>query len=224
MLKIFSLNSIENRKNNLSIILPNILSQADLIYVNLIGYKDVPSILKSNKIIIKEFNEGGSELRFLDYNNVPEDSFYFTIDDDILYPINYTEQHLKYNNGITCVHGCNISLNQNKDFYKTGRKVFHFKNELTYLTKVMIPGVGTSCFNKSKFKVDIQDFHTSNMSDPFIASFAKQQDLSCYSIPRPKLWLKPLNGYGTTIFGNNPYNEIDHLINNTFNEKFITNK
>jgi len=96
--KIFSLTSIYNRRNNLEIIIPIILKQADKFYVNLIGFDEIPPILNNDKIVVNTFEKGGSELRFYNYNNNDFESFdvyYFTIDDDILYPENYSDQMVR---------------------------------------------------------------------------------------------------------------------------------
>jgi hypothetical protein len=221
MKKIFSLNIISSRESNLKIILPNILDQCDLLYVNLIGFNKIPDILLNNNLIISKITKGGSELRFFYYNCCEDDTYYFTIDDDILYPKNYAERLIenmkKYENKVVCcVHGCNINLQQSVDYYKRGRTVYHFKKELKEDTKVMIPGVGTSCFYKGLVKINLEDFKISNMSDPYLGYFLLKQKISIISIKRESMWLKPLLTNDKTIWGNNPYKEIDNLINNTF--------
>jgi hypothetical protein len=153
---IFSLNSIYKREENLKFIIPNLIKQCDIMHINLIGYPKeyVPiGIITHNKIKLNFLEEGGSETRFLNYNNYEDDVYFFTLDDDILYPKNYSEilinKMKEYNNkSIICVHGSIINLNQDRDFYKIGRIVYHFTNNLKEDKKVIIPGVGTSCFIK----------------------------------------------------------------------------
>lgn len=214
----YSLNSLENRKSNLDRIIPIILNQCDKIFVNMIGYTDIPKILINDKIHLNFLEKGGSETRFNPYNEIPLDSYFFTIDDDIIYPNNYSEvmiQKMKeYNNKcIICVHGSDIDLNQTSGFYKKNRKVFHFTEELKENRVVMIPGVGTSCFYKESFILELSNMKTPNMSDPYIGYFAKKQKMDIISIKRKKMWLEPLNGFGTSIFGNNPHKEIDEILN-----------
>jgi hypothetical protein len=215
---IFSISATPNREKNLSVILPNILKQSDLLFVNLINYKYVPEILNHKKIMINRFDNAGSEIRFFDYTNIPNDSYYFTIDDDILYPENYSEIMISNmqdhnNNVVCCVHGSNIDKNLTSDFYKKNRQVFHFKDSLLNNTEVMIPGVGTSCFYKEKTKINIDNYKVSNMSDTYTACFLAEQSIKRISVKREKNWLKPLDEFGSRIFGNNPYHEIDNMIN-----------
>lgn len=225
--KIFSLNLIKERVNNLKIIISNILPQCDLIYINCINHKinlndDNLSFLKNDKIRIFYLPSGGSETRFIHYNNhLEENTYYFTIDDDILYPKNYSDIHiknmLKYkNNIISCVHGSDYDLTLRSNFYLNRKRVFHFTQELKSSKNVMICGVGTSCFYTHNFKINLQDFKVSNMSDPYVSLFAKKQNIDIMSIERPKLWLIPLNEGGKRIYGNNPHKEIDNLVLNNY--------
>jgi len=226
--KVFSLNVIKNRVENLKLIIPIILKQCDLLYVNCIGHKintkdEGLNFLENEKIILEHLSSGGSETRFLHYNKHPNDTYYFTIDDDILYPDNYADELIlkmeKYQNkGLCCVHGSILNLTLEKDFYKKRKQLFHFRYELKEDEPVTIPGVGTTCFYTPNFKLNIDDFKTKNMSDPYVASFAHKQGVKVFSIKRDKNWLTPLNEYGSRIYGNNPHREIDALIIKTFKQ------
>jgi hypothetical protein len=219
MLKVFCLNSIKERISNLNIILPNILKQCDVLHINTIGYDlDLNSlnINNINKIELKKFNDLGSEGRLIYYNQYNENTFYFTIDDDILYPENYSnkiiETYNTHQNSIICVHGSNLIDNQKKDY--RFRNVIHFTSKLETPKKVQFPGVGTSCFKKGVLKIEYSDFKTKNMSDPYVGLMAKKQNIPIYSICREKLWLKPLNEFGKKIYGNNPIKEINNILKN----------
>ncbi len=219
--KVFSLNTISNREPNLKFIIPSILKQADYLHINLIGYNYIPKILKKKKILINQTKIGGSELRFLPYHIYPGNTYFFPIDDDILYPDDYSNVLIKNmlmygNEAICCVHGSDINLNQNKDYYKIGKRTKHFSKKLDINTQVLIPGVGTSCFFKKTFNIDINEFKTPNMSDAYIGSFAFKQKIPVISIERKAKWLKLLPEYKTSIWGNNPHSDIDELINKTF--------
>jgi hypothetical protein len=221
MKKVFSLNTIKERKKNLDIILPNILKQSDVLYVNLIGYDDMPDILENDKIIINKFKKGGSEYRFYNYNDCDDDSYFFTIDDDIVYPEDYSDvliENMKLydNKAVCCVHFSIIKMDNGSNLYRRCRIVHNFKNQLSKNTKAMIPGVGTSCFYKKNVIINFSDFKVPNMSDPYIANFLKKQNIDVYAIKREKLWMKSLPDYGKTIFGNNPIEEIDKVLKDAF--------
>jgi hypothetical protein len=216
---IFSLNSLKSRINNLKSIVPIILKQCDILHINTIGYqidKDKYDFLNNDKIVISFLESGGSETRFIHYNKYIN-SYYFTIDDDILYPVDYSkiliDKMAKYdNNKICCVHSSDFDLLLDSNFYQKRINYNHFTKPLKKDIKCMIPGVGTSCFYTSNFKIKINDFKIKNMSDPYISIFANIQCVEVVSIEREKLWLKPMSEGGERIFGNNPYKEIDKLV------------
>jgi hypothetical protein len=219
---IFSLATISDRKKNLNYIIDGILNQCDLIFVNLVGYDKVPSILKNDKIIVNQFEYVGSEIRFYNYNDIPDDSYYFTIDDDIYYPKDYSKTLIKNmkmyeNNVVCCVHGSNIDKSLNNNYYKKNRDVFHFKEKTLNNIEVMIPGVGTSCFYKKNTKLNINDYKVRNMSDTYTGCLLAKQGIKRISIKREKMWLRPLNEFYRRIHGNNPYQEIDRVINENKN-------
>ena len=218
MMKVFSLATTQNRKENLNLIIDVILKQSDLIFVNLVGYEEIPDIVKNDKIIVNQFESAGSEIRFYNYNDIPEDSYYFPIDDDIYYPEDYSNTLIKnmkmYNNKVVCcVHGSNIDKSLNYDFYKRNRKVYHFSESLYDNKEVMIPGVGTSCFYKKNMNIDMKRYKVRNMSDTYTGCFLAEQNIDKISIKREVNWLSPLNDFNTRIYGNNPYDEIDKVIN-----------
>jgi hypothetical protein len=211
----YSLASISERSENLPLVIDSVIGQCDILFLTLIGYDSVPNIPSGN-IRSRKIDSAGSEIRFYDYSNVPDDCYYFTIDDDILYPKDYTERMLEgmsryENRRVCCVHGSNLDLSMNSGFYSK-RRVFHFSERLAKDTRVMIPGVGTSCFFKGTMNIDIGRYSVRNMSDAYTACFMAEQGIGRVSVSREKGWLKPLEEFGRMIYGNNPHSDIDELI------------
>ncbi|PKN51596.1 MAG: hypothetical protein CVU55_11675 [Deltaproteobacteria bacterium HGW-Deltaproteobacteria-13] len=215
---IFSLSSIQPRRENLNLIIPNILKQCDKLYVNLVGGDNIPQISNHPKIQVNQFDKAGSEIRFFNYNDIDDDSYYFTIDDDILYPLDYVRvmvDHMKKykNKSVCCVHGSIVDLNLRSDYYRQNRIVYYFPDELSENTQVNMPGVGTSCFYKKNVNLNIKDFIVPNMSDPYTGCFLSEQNIKKVAIKRKKDWLIQLNQFNKAIWGNNPHDEIDKVIN-----------
>lgn len=226
---VFSLNSIYNREKNLEYIIPNLVNQVDILYINLIGYPNnyiLPKVLKNDKIRITFLESGGSETRFIKYNDCVDDTYYFPVDDDIIYPKNYASYLISKmfhynNNAVCCIHGSDINLNLDKDFYKTGKTTIHFTKELGEDTKVVIPGVGTSCFYKGNVDINMNDFKHQNMSDPYIATFLYKQKIDVVCVKRGANWLSRFDECGSSIWKNNPYKEIDKLFIEVFKKNII---
>jgi hypothetical protein len=225
MRKIFSLATLFERRNNLNLILPIILNQADILYVNLVNYDEIPNILKNEKIIINRFDNAGAEVKFTNYNDINDDDYFFTIDDDIIYPEDYSDKLIENmliydNNAVCCVHGSNIDLRKKEEIHSTrgvfGRKSYHFTSELKENKLVMIPGTGTSCFFKKTFNLELSSLKIKNMVDPYIGCLLFEQKILTYSIMRNSLWLKAIETNSKTIYGNNPFIEIDKIYLSTF--------
>ena len=220
---IFCLNSIPQREENLKKIVPTILNQADKFYVNLVNYDHTPKVLTGNpKFVVNHLKNAGSEIRFLYYNDIGPEDYYFTIDDDIRYPHNYASVLIKnvekYNHKALCsVHGTILDLKQDRNFYGSTRSGYNYKRPLAENAQVMLPGCGTLCISKrSGFKINMDDFKVKNMSDAYIGAWAHKQGIPVYAIARKKRWLKMLPQKGNSIWGNNPYKEVDKIINECF--------
>ncbi len=209
---------IPERIENVPIIISKILPQCDLLYVNLIGFSAAPDFLDHEKIIINTFMRGGSEVRFFNYLEQEPNTYFFTVDDDILYPTDYTKRMVSAmaaydNSAVMCVHGSIIDLTRNENFYSEARKVYSFKSYLPRERLVMLPGVGTSCFFRSNVMIDYHDFVCENMSDVFVGVFLAKQGVDIFTIKRESDWLSQLPTYGRSIWGSNPNLFIDMIIN-----------
>lgn len=163
----------------------------------------------------KEANEIDSFLKLCDENNII--SNIYGIEAHPEYCERLKNKYKKQKN-VSIINNAisNINLNLKKNYYQSGKTTFNFSKKLSINKRVLIPGVGTSCFYKKHFKLNMSDFKIPNMSDPYIGAFAFKQKIPIISISRKSEWLKPLNSFGKTIWKNNPYSDIDILINETF--------
>lgn len=215
---VYSMAVIPERIENVPIIISNILPQCDFLYVNLVGFTAVPVFLVHEKIIVNNFERGGSEVRFFNYVEQEPNTYFFTVDDDILYPKNYTEKMVSamaaYDNlAVICVHGSIVDLTRSENYYSEGRKVYSFNSYLPRERIVMLPGVGTSCFFRSNVLIDYSDFVHENMSDVFVGIFLAKQGVNIFATKRDSDWLVQLPTHGRSIWGNNPKIYIDMIIN-----------
>ena len=222
MSRIFCMNTIPERYPNLARSLSILLDQADIFYLNLVNYPEIPELPKSPKLQVNLVGQKGSEYRFAYYNLSETHDYYFTVDDDILYPKNYAEVMIanaeKYNHrALVCVHGTILDLTRVNNFYGPSRKGWNYKRPLETNQRVTLPGCGTLCISKrSGFKLNLEDFKVKNMSDTYIGCWAHQQKIPVYAVARKKKWLRMLPQYGNSIWGKNPHDEIDKLVRETF--------
>ena len=217
-LRVFSLASIPERYENLTHIIPDILAQADVLHIHWVGYKTpVSNAWQDPNIIHHTWAKAGSQIRFQPYA-LYSNAYFFSIDDDILYPPNYAEKMIaamqQYKNKVVCcLHGNNINLVKRSQFYTKDRKNINFKNALGANRRILIPGTGTTCFYTPHMKINFQDYVEYNMSDVYTGCFLAKQHIPVVAIQREAMWLKPLNEFEVRIFGNNPHHAIDKIIN-----------
>ena len=213
-LRVFSLASIPERYANLAHIIPVILAQADVLHIHWVGYKTpVSNAWQDPKIIHHTWAKAGSQIRFQPYA-LYSNAYFFSIDDDILYPPNYAETMIRFmqannNQFVCCVHANNHRPFQTKDFYTQPRQVIHFTKALTKTRFAHIPGCGTACLYTPNAKVNWTTFSNNNMSDVYMACLLAKQHIPVVAIAREANWLQSLNEFDTRIFGQNPHAEID---------------
>ena len=177
----------------------SILNQVDILNIYLNNYDYIPEFLKNKKINVVLSNDALGDIKdngkFYFLDKVPEYCYYFTIDDDILYPSNYVNKLIEklnfYNDKIAVgVHG--IIFNTSFNSFKESRiKNFYFENELEKDTYVSILGTGTLAFKKNVFnELKLGDFKNKGVADLYFANFCKNNYIPMICISRDNDWLK----------------------------------
>jgi len=187
-----ALASIPQRENCLRQVITSVINQCDKLNIYLNGYKNKPEFLNHKKIICFIRDDLGDIGKF--YNIENENGYYFTIDDDIIYPNDYAykmiqaiDRHQK--KVIMGVHGSIINAQRMYNYYKD-RSLTHYRNQLLQERGVHIIGTGTAAFHTSTIKVKLTDFPQPNMADIWFALLAQKQRIPMILIPRPLHWLK----------------------------------
>jgi len=191
---IMSLASIPSRKDCLREVIKRVINQCDKINVYLNDYIDIPDFLKNKKITVFQEKNIGDIGKF--YNVEKEDGYYFTIDDDIIYPNDYTYRMIKFiqehqNKIVTGVHGCTLNMNSMNNYYKD-RSLIHFRHGLQKERRVQVIGTGTMAFHTSTINVKLNDFMYPNMADIWFSLLAQKQKIPMILISRMAGWLKDI--------------------------------
>lgn len=183
--------SIPKRKDALYQTLKSLEKQVGKIFVALNGYESIPEYANEfwNVDFTLTSNEMGDANKFLQVGNV--DGYYFSCDDDILYPENYVKIMLaklgKYNGSIVTCHGRVVTKIVEK-FYKDTEQ-HHFQIRQSGDLKVHIPGTGVSAFHTKDVPVKYEDFECANMADIWLGLFAQKNNIETYCIERRRNWL-----------------------------------
>jgi hypothetical protein len=132
--------------------------------------------------------------KFLPLSLMDRDCYYFTADDDIVYPPDYINAMLKklawYGEQVVVgVHGVLIP-EQARTYFSGYRKVLLFKQGLEQDALVNNLGTGTVAFRSRLLKeLDYRRFMHSGMVDLYLAVFCKSKGIPMVAIERPDDWL-----------------------------------
>lgn len=213
------------RTDSLILTLKSIYNQCDKINVclnNHIG--EIPEFLFLPKINLTfTDNTKGDAFKFLYLES--SDGYFFTIDDDLIYPPNYVSFMVnnckKHNNKkIVTLHGRSFNKFPISSYYKSATEKYQCLNEVKNDVKVQFGGTGVMCFHTSLFKESIDKFLYPNMADIWIGKFAKEKNIDIICLAHKKGYIKYIQ-QKTTIYSE--YHKSDkkqtNIVNSTFTEK-----
>jgi hypothetical protein len=125
----------------------------------------------------------------------PERAFVLTIDDDIIYPIDYAQTLIdaleRYDRRAAVGVTGAILLPEIRSYYKS-RSVYHCKSALSADAPCHILGTGTLAYYTGAYPGPVlSDFPEKNMADIWFAIHAHANGIARYAIARPAGWLVP---------------------------------
>ncbi len=175
--------------------LKSIEGQFDEIRIYLNNFREIPHQLREyNCQLGKDLTDNG---KFFWSEN--EGEYYFTLDDDIIYPPDYVEKTIPLiKDRIVTYHGRNLfGLNQP---YYNNHKVYSFHNALKSEVKLDVGGTGVMAFNTNIFKPTIWKSPNQKMTDLIISLEATMYGIELVCLPRKINWLKPIEYLNEGIY------------------------
>jgi len=120
-------------------------------------------------------------------------AYIFGVDDDILYPTNYTKKMIEFlkthNNSIVAgVHGRIFNSEMPQDYFADAR-IIHFKQQSNTLP-VHCVGTGTCAYHSDLLQLTDTDFCEPNMGDLILGMICQERGIPRYIIEREDQWLK----------------------------------
>jgi glycosyltransferase involved in cell wall biosynthesis len=159
----------------------SIYNQCDIINLTLNDYDEIPVELFDKKInLFISDNDKGDAYKF--YNLINSEGYFFTIDDDLIYPENYSDymigkiEEYKRKSFIT-IHGRNFNNPPIKSYYSDKNQLFHFNQLLNKDVKVQFGGTGVMAFHTDLFKVSMDYFREPNMADVWVGKYAIENNI-----------------------------------------------
>lgn len=207
---VVALCSIPERKNILKKTLSSLAPQADALYIYLDRYDEIPDFVKKCHENVKVYlscdypglRDNG---KFLSFKELSEECYFFTADDDILYPPDYVAtmiRKIEYygRQAVVGLHGVLIPEDSER-YYSGYRKVIKFNNALEQDVIVNNLGTGTVAFYSSVLKdLDVMDFHESGMADIYFSIYCKKYQVPMISIARHDEWLQDISETSPCIY------------------------
>ena len=137
--------------------------------------------------------------KFYGLDRITEPEYYFTLDDDLIYPPDYVEKTLE----ALKVYGCIVShhgrrlLGTGLNYYK-GHKAFRCLDEIKEAERIDVPGTGVMAFDTRYFHPKgLAHDPRQRMSDLIFAEAAAKAGKQIGVLPHPLGWIKHINNKET---------------------------
>lgn len=184
--------TLPERLNTLHRVLTGLHRQVDVIEVSLNGHENLPKFASEFPKAIFTFssNKMGDANKFLNIEKY-DDAYYFSCDDDIEYPPDYTSKYIeeiKKHKCLVSIHGSVINNAPILSYYKGRTMKAHCLRDCGY-NEVQIVGSGVSGFDTSQLKLKYLEFKIANMADIWLSMQADKQGVKMLCIEHKGNWI-----------------------------------
>lgn len=178
--------TLPDREEQLIKTVESLYNQVDKINIFLNDYTKIPSWCLDSKIRTRIAKNVGDTGKFM-FN---ERGYYFSCDDDIIYPTNYVKTlKAKIRGNIVTIHGKNFKI-PTKSYYHDAFDKIRCDRELAEDTIVQIPGTGVMAYHTDTIQFNQKDFKVPNMADIWVGIKAKQLGIPILCIAHPVSWVR----------------------------------
>ena len=203
----------------------SIIDQVDKLIIYQNGYKEIFDFLNNPKIEVYssletgiDMGDAGKYYKLSEYNN----HYYFSIDDDLIYPANYVSNMLdnlkKYNDEIIVTHHGRVLRNDAKSYYKDAKIKYKCLDVVTNDDFVQFGGTGVMAFHTKLVKINFEYFRAPNMADIWVGLYARENNIPILVLSHSAGWIKHSDKFNLndTIYAKHVNNSIiqDSLIIN----------
>jgi hypothetical protein len=156
--------------------LKSVVNQADVVNVMLNSSGKIPLGGDQFKNVVwwPTDNSIGDGYKF--YRLEESDGYFFTIDDDLIYPPDYADMMIagqKKYGGIVTLHGRSFKDFPIKSYYKSYTAAYHCLGRVRVPVRVQFGGTGVMMFHTDNFKFPLSEIKQANMTDIWVGNLAK---------------------------------------------------
>jgi len=208
--------------------LESIINQCDEINVALNDHymEEIPDFLHHNKInLFFTDNSIGDAFKFLNLEKV--DGYYFSIDDDLIYPPTYVSDTIKkckeFNNKkVVTYHGRNFTSFPISSYYRSASERYACLTKVKNDVKVQFGGTGVMCFHTSLIKIPIDYFKNANMADVWVGKYCIENNIEIICLKHDEGYIKYIP-QKTTIYNDESKSDKiqTDLVNGLFTPKIV---
>ena len=211
--------------------LESIINQCDEINVALNDHymEEIPDFLHHKKInLFFTDNSIGDAFKFLNLEKV--DGYYFSIDDDLIYPPTYVSDTIKrckeFNNKkVVTYHGRNFSSFPISSYYRSASERYACLTKVKNDVKVQFGGTGVMCFHTSLIKIPIDYFKNANMADVWIGKYCIENNIEIICLKHDEGYIKYIPQKSTIYNEESKSDKIQtDLVNGLFAPKIVETK
>jgi hypothetical protein len=212
--------TLKEREQSFRKTIESIYDQADVIYVVLNHYPEIPLWVRLLPKIKAQtgFNTLGASGKLLCAHRIPE-GVYFGIDDDLLYPKGYCEMMIEGIERYKCIvtlHGKNFANRPIGHYRKDFTQNIQCLGELKDDAEVDVCGSGCVAFDISQFKLSINNFRYPNMVDVELSREAHKQGVKMVALAHQRNYLHYMKPVGETVWSMSKDDTIQTQIVNSF--------
>jgi hypothetical protein len=202
--------SIPGRAKLFERALASIAPQADQINIYLDGYEAVPGFVqalggKARVYRSQEYPKLRDNGKFIALKSLETPVYYFTIDDDIVYPPDYVQAMIRkiecYRRAaVVGVHGVLVP-DEPTGYYTGFRRVYCFDKALERDALVNNLGTGTAAFYSPVLQgLDYASFEQAGMVDIYLSIACKRRGVPMVAVSRHEDWLADINTQDASLY------------------------
>jgi len=183
--------SIPERLDVLTDTIESLYYQADEINLYLNNYKDNPFRGDKKINVVLGDNSKGDAGKIFFADKVS--GFYFTCDDDLIYPGNYISNTLQnyYLRDVVTYHGRTIlAKHEIKSYYKEPARKYRCLGTVEQDVEIQIGGSGVAMFHTNNLKICFNQISEKNMFDLVLSNFAKRQKKKITCLKHSEGWIR----------------------------------
>jgi hypothetical protein len=170
----------------------SLYNQADVIRIYLNGFKKIPKLPNPDgKITYTQGEDLTDNGKFYFLKEQAKDEYYFTCDDDIIYPSDYIEKTKELIDKFNCIvtyHG--RILKEGCETYYGCHEEFRFHETILNNMWIDVAGTGVCGFHTSYFKPKIWNTQHNRMSDIVFSLEARKQNKKIMLASHSQNWMR----------------------------------